>query len=359
VAYTYRRTETVQSGQITGALAPFHALFSRTHNDFRTVGNGGHVQHANGYDLNLFENNLGVPGTMLKMETESYNAATGAVSKWGRVPSIAVSSVVWWQYGDSGISSSQDDAASLWSEFQAVYHFGNGALALTDSTSNGRNLTNNNTVTLGTGQIGGAASFARASSQYLSSSYGPALGDFQVSCWFKSTSKAAVERLVDKQYDTGMWMGRDAASTDHKFGGGVREASDPYGIFNTGFTDGSWHLISSVRSGTTHKLYRAGVLRTSNTVGSTNLDTSTFAIGGETGGVGSYFNGLIDEVRISLGGWSDGQHEADFNNQSSPTTFWGLGAEISQVLQLVVPVYQMVGRGAVFVVPSGMTPPNC
>ena len=81
MSQSYYAVETVQASQVTGTLTDFPALFSRTSAgaagapDFRTIGNGGHVANANGYDLCLYTDTT--LASMLKTETALYNAATG------------------------------------------------------------------------------------------------------------------------------------------------------------------------------------------------------------------------------------------------------------------------------------------
>lgn len=75
------------------------------------------------------------------------------------------------------------------------------------------------------------------------------------------------------------------------------EGSPPYGIFVT-LTDGIWHHICSVRSGTTHFIYGdGGAVSTSNTVSNTALSTASIKIGDSTA-LDASFMGNIDEVRI-------------------------------------------------------------
>ena len=49
--YTYGKTITIQGSKISGTVTNFPVLISFTDNSLRTVGNGGRVQNANGYDI--------------------------------------------------------------------------------------------------------------------------------------------------------------------------------------------------------------------------------------------------------------------------------------------------------------------
>jgi hypothetical protein len=132
----------------------------------------------------------------------------------------------------------------------------------------------------------------------VQTSYSPTFTDFTVSLWFKDNNSVQFGRLIDKSYTGGFWLGRNG-STANSWGGGILEASSPYGIYLT-LTDGQWHFLTSIRSGTTHILYGDGVTNTiSNTVSSTALDSTTLAIGAWSSGIGSqYFTGNISTVMM-------------------------------------------------------------
>jgi len=123
-------------------------------------------------------------------------------------------------------------------------------------------------------------------------------GDFSVLVWFRtSTSNGNTARLVDFDYINGFWLGRSGGGGNPiNWGGGIKESSDPYGIFLP-FADNEWHLISSVRSSTTHYIYKDNLIAsTSNTVSGTALTSSQLFIGAVP--PGAPFNGNIGQVQI-------------------------------------------------------------
>ena len=123
-------------------------------------------------------------------------------------------------------------------------------------------------------------------------------GDFSVLVWFRtSTSNGNTARLVDFDYINGFWLGRSGGGGNPiNWGGGIKESSDPYGIFLP-FTDNEWHLISSVRSSTTHFIYKDNLIAsTSNTVSGTALTSSQLFIGAVPSG--APFNGNIGQIQI-------------------------------------------------------------
>jgi len=113
---------------------------------------------------------------------------------------------------------------------------------------------------------------------YIATTYAPIFNDFSVIAWFKSTANIAYSRIVDKNYINGMWVGRNSTTTN-SWGGGVLEGSPPFGRFIT-LIDGNWHMIASIRQGTTHTIYGDGITNTtSGTVSSTALSATAFAFG--------------------------------------------------------------------------------
>lgn len=322
MAQAWTRTETVQASQVTGTLTDFPALFSRTHNDFRTIGNGGHVANANGYDLCLYSD-AGLTA-LLKMETELYVAATGQVIKWGKVASIATSTVVYWGYGDTGISSSQDDVANVWdSSFKAVYHFGSASsLGLLDSTANNYDLTNVNAVTAVAGQVHGAANFVAASAQALTvASFDLNATALSIETWAWASSWAQSASLLARAPINGEWS--LIVFTDVILrGGGVTSvsASPP--------SNSAWHQLVATITGTTGTVYFDGASAASGSVDAIPDTVDTFGIGTFPDFPTSFpWDGRMDEIRISNTARSAAWVEADYKNLSAPTTFWGLGSE--------------------------------
>jgi hypothetical protein len=88
------------------------------------------------------------------------------------------------------------------------------------------------------------------------------------------------ERVVDHDYANGFWFGRNSGNAN-SFGGGVREGSDPYGVFVTA-QDGQWNIVGNQRDNTTHNMWNNGdfASKSSNTVTATATSTTRVGIGG-------------------------------------------------------------------------------
>jgi hypothetical protein len=123
-------------------------------------------------------------------------------------------------------------------------------------------------------------------------------GNFTVAVWFftTATTDANFKRLVDLNYATGFWLGRQ--TNTNNWGGGIIESNEPYGIYLP-FTNGQWHYLVSIRSGSTHILYGDGVSNTiSNTVSTGNLSASSLLIAKQPEGGGTFLNGNISQVQL-------------------------------------------------------------
>ena len=149
-----------------------------------------------------------------------------------------------------------------------------------------------------TGSNGGTLAFD-GTNDFVLTNYNIALTDFTFCLWFKApdSTNDGADRLLDKNYALGMWLGKNTTGAPNSWGGGVRESSAPYGIYLT-LTDGQWHFLASTRSGTTHTLYGDGISNTtSNTVSATALSTDNMTISSGYGG-GEYFKGNIAQTQI-------------------------------------------------------------
>lgn len=109
------------------------------------------------------------------------------------------------------------------------------------------------------------------------------LSDFTVLMRFRDpgTIVSAAERLIDKAFTVGFWLGRASGEPLNRWGGGVLESDPPYGVFLT-FPDDVWNNIAMSRSGSVRTLY-ANKASSSDTVSATATSTNTMLIGGGGG----------------------------------------------------------------------------
>jgi hypothetical protein len=104
-------------------------------------------------------------------------------------------------------------------------------------------------------------------------------GDFAAFVVFRmrTLGTGIYRRIIDKNSNTGFWVGLDGAA-GNQFGGGIGEAAPPWGHYISGAAN-TWYAMLIQRSGTTKTIRMNGGLVTQ-TVSSTAMDSSPFRIGG-------------------------------------------------------------------------------
>ena len=331
--YSYSRTVTIDHTKVpTTDQSNFPVLFSGTYAYLATTGNGGKVTNANGYDI-IFTSDSACT-TKLDHEIETYAATTGAVNFWVRVATVShtTDTVIYLCYGNSAISTSQENVTGVWdSNYKGVWHLKDGTtLSLTDSTSNANTGTNSST-TATTGQIDGGEAFS-GSSQYATVAYSSSLaitGDITIEAWVNPTNYITSREVVGK--DTSEW----ASSYLWLFAGstGLPRLIRGNGSSNSSVTGttapstGVWSHLVVTMSGTTVTHYLNGGTNGSGTLSTTITDNGSSVLIGEDSAGNLLMKGSIDELRISNVARSGSWITAEYNNQSSPSTFYTLGSE--------------------------------
>ena len=186
-----------------------------------------------------------------------------------------------------------------------------GANLLIDDSGNGHNLTNNNSVTTGTGQRGGAnasGAFVRASSQFLSVADTAALsiqGAITLAAWVYSTT-AGVQKVVAGKWDAApnsSWVMQVIAANTIQVVGSATGTDTPLVHTTTATLAAStWtHLcwVYDPTLGTQRsKIYINGSLSNTNNTAITFADTNASFTIGAFPSAGSAWPGNIDDVYL-------------------------------------------------------------
>lgn len=341
--YSYTLPLTIDHTKVAGELTHFPVLISATIATLKTAANGGHVQNSSGYDIQFFADSaLFNP---LTYEVESWDATTGAIVAWVRIPALSAlaDTVIYLAYGDSSITTSRANASGVWAGYRAVYHFGSASsLSLADSTGNANTLSNHSTAIASTGKVGGAVSL-NGTTQYLTATSAASLNfgaeDLSYSLWLKSSgsSLSTTAVLVSKRSsgDIG-YHSRIGSSSDSNPDKAISFLGDSGGLtedqdFSTDVVDTQWHHLVFQRSGTLVKIFVDGVqvvsattTRTGSLSNSQDLTIGRFP----TSGI-QFWPGQLDEVRIYAGAISASWIATEYANQNSPSTFVTVGSESS------------------------------
>jgi hypothetical protein len=334
--FGYERAVTIDHTKVPNTdQANFPFLFNTTDSTLATVANGGHVTSSSGYDILFSADPSGQ--TRLDYELESYNPATGQVIAWVRIPNLSHSSdtAIYVFYGNSSITTSQQNPSGVWNQnYVGVWHLPNGtSLTADDSTPNSNNGTPGAGATASAGFIDGGASFNGASTAYISvassSDVWNFANDVSVSAWVK-TSGDGIDVLQLQNDNPLVYLSigsTTAGGSPNKAVAYFRTNSGSVLVANGNVTlnDNNWHHIDAVRStGNSVNIYVDGVLDSTTSYhdsGAISVSGGVVNIGGLDSG--HNFNGSVDEVRISNVAHSQDWIATEYNNQHSPSAFYG------------------------------------
>jgi uncharacterized repeat protein (TIGR01451 family) len=319
-----RKQITIDHTKVSGssALVNFPVLFASTDADFKSTANGGSVGKSDGTDI--FFTDAG--GTKLNHELDGYSATTGQVTAWVRVPSLSpTTDTVLYIYFGNASSPDQQNRAGTWdTNCTGVWHLGNATtLTATDSTASGNNGTLNGSPAAAAGQISGAASF-NGSNSITGTSTLSGVSNATISLWVKQSSSGGSQYgawvATTSGYGTGYFVGRDSASNSWQaFINGLK-------LSGTGLAYDTWqHVALTYASGVSggFKIYLNGVLNAS----TTNTGAITTHTSYDFGTDRTYASqSVLDEVHMSNTVRSADWIRTEFNNESSPATFYSLGA---------------------------------
>lgn len=332
--YAYRRTITVDHSKVPNTdRSDFPMLISGTYSYLATTANGGQVQNANGYDV-IFTSDSGCTGK-LNHEVETYNASSGAVNYWVKVPTVShtTDTVLYMCYGDSEISSSQENKTGVWDASKVgVWHLPDGAvLGLNDSTSAALNLTNHS-LAAAAGAVGGGAS-ANGSSQYAARAANANFNtdDYTVEAWIKRNGSGPFNQNAIIAHTPILSAGHYYVYVDDTSGKLTMDIPYVKGNLFFGATvmsTGVWYHVAVTKSGNNYVAYVNGQPDATVTDAATptkagDLTAASFQ---DTLYGGRYCNGTLDELRVSGTARSGDWIKSEYNNQSSPATFYSISA---------------------------------
>lgn len=135
------------------------------------------------------------------------------------------------------------------------------------------------------------------SNDYLITTLADTFGDFSVFVAWCPLSTAGAERIMDKSYINGFWLGRETGGAG-EFGGGILESGPPYGHFLT-TPNSQFSTLSFTRRSSSKEVYRNGTL-VSTEVGANPAALSSDAIwiSSDSGSISSHSAMHLCEVLI-------------------------------------------------------------
>ena len=267
---------------------------------------------------------------LLNWDTETYNASTGQLITWVKIPTLShtVDTTLTMCYGDLVITTYQGISTATWnSNYLAVWHFRDGStLSTNDATNNGYNGTNGGD-TAATGYIDGGLGQTHNSGSVSTSLVLPT-SNFTYSFWINSNNASFFNNWGVMGEDDGGSNGSMVVyypnQVDTAFRQGTNTGVGDLVVFASGLDTG-WHYVS-ISMDSTNGAYvnvDGGIATgTNSTYKSITNGSTTFNFN-----ILSGMTGVLDETRVSNSVRSADWITTEYNNQSSPGTFYSIGPE--------------------------------
>lgn len=337
----YRSKITIDHTKVAAALTDFPVLISSTNTDWATTINGGKVEQSAGQDFVFIASDQ---TTKLSHEIEFYNATSGNLIAWVKIPTLSSSADtdIYLYFGNSSCSD-QQNKNDVWSNgYKQSYHM--GETSWTGTANEVKNSVSSNyngqayggATTTNSGKIGYSGSFTSSSSQYFQVAQ---TNDFDIPTSGSATMQGWIKT---SQTDRSMYFGYYNSSGSYFWIENVGNGNIALNTRGTGFergatksgtyNDGNWHYVVGVleQSGSNKNwtVYVDGQSGTTNTLTTTGglVWSKPLAVGAiyNDTAAGFFFNGQIDEYRYSLVARSSSWISTEYANQSSPETFYSV-----------------------------------
>ena len=334
-SWTYRVKITIQNGKVDADLTnfPVYVNLANLPAGFHT-----NVNQTDARDIRVTR----ADGTTeCAREIVSYVAAsdTGELHFLADALANATDTDFYIYYGNSGATEPAADATygsqNVWSDYAAVLHMtAAGNATQPDSTANGNDFTPNNMES--GDKIAGKLTYALSldgSDEYLTKSSAivsaPA---FTLSAWVK-TSNSAAQAIVSVGSNTsgtrnilGLFTKytttRNIATIARAAGG------TSYYAYSPDYSTTDFFLSHAVFAATNNRtIYQNGGNSGNDTTSVTPTGIDYTYIGKASAEQTTYFTGSLSEVRIRASVLTATWISTEYNNQSSPATFYTAGGE--------------------------------
>jgi RHS repeat-associated protein len=332
--YGYSRQIVIDHTKIPNSdQANFPFLFSTTDPLLASTANGGHVANANGYDIIFSTDPNGL--SKLNYEMEKYNPATGQVIAWVNIPNLShtTNTVIYLSYGNANITTSQQNSTAVWgTSYQGVWHMPNGStLTANDSTENEHNGSILG-ASAAVGAVDGGASFDGTSSYIDVGNMGTLPIQGTIEFWMNASDLSSYPNALTTNYNGDNDAIRFEEDSTGDFGVAIGSGSftfTGYSLLSHSLQPNTWyHVALSWNTATSDAIGFINGTQVFNSSTSTLWPASIADLAFGTGyNTSRIWKGLLDEVRISSTARSSDWIATEYNNQSSPSSFYSLSAE--------------------------------
>ena len=325
--WSYRKLITIDGSKVQGTVTNFPVLIYLSGGDYAGLDNA----QSDGGDI-VFTNKAN--SVRYDHEIEYFSQADDKLVAWVEIDSLSSGSnkTIYMWYGNSACAD-QWHIAATWDEggsnnYKGVWHLlGDGTTALPDATSNSNTGTKQAAGPANTtsGQIDGAQVFAGVANDYVNCGKNPSLNIIDVitiEAWVKINNLTTVGGFVSKREGAPAngfdfkWRGDSGNRINFYTGNGAN--TDNMWSDNNVITDTNWHHVAVTRDNSKNTILYVDGQNVGSGVAtfsmvpliSTHLEIARFST--------AYFNGTMDEVRISASARSGDWIKTSYDNQHSP-----------------------------------------
>lgn len=350
MSWTGSRAIVIDHTKVPSDQTNFPIVLATTFSYLKSLGNGGEVQNASGFDIVFASDAAGT--TILDFERVSWDPATGKAEFWVKIPTLSssVDATIYLLSGNAAVTTEQANPAGVWAAYEAVYHLGDGS----GLTVDGSDATGVNDATPGNSPLpllakiaGGARFGAATSSPNLTAGSDSSIndlagGNMTVEFWLRlSDPVGGFPVIINKgnwasSADKGwvIWPVRNVGSAPTIQLDVLRPYPNTahWGADATSFLD--WmHVVITYNGGfgsTDALIYIDGALQTTTVfnAGSGTLGSDVgegLHIGGDPGYGNSSLGGRLDEIRLSRTVQTADYIATCYANQNDPSTFFKSG----------------------------------
>jgi hypothetical protein len=330
--WLYRKKVTIDHTKVAADLTNFPVLINRA-----SDGDLASKAQDDGDDI-LFTQDDGA--TKLNHEIEKFDGSTGELIAWVRIPSLSSSNdtEIYMYYGNPACGSQQNPTGVWDSSFKVVQHLKDETASTTeDSTSNNNDGTkkSSNNPAEADAKIGKGQDF---SSDHIS------CGDLEIGnaytaeCWIKADTLTGSGdqdtygfTIMASSATSGyypLWLtvrGTEVRLWAYELSADGYRQTTGAGLDTTHY----FYIVATATISSTSRVYVNGVEKLSFTNDGEVSWTNIFTLGDLRPDRAIYFDGVIDEVRISNVVRDVNWINTCYNNQSSPSTFCSVESEES------------------------------
>jgi hypothetical protein len=327
--WSYRKKITIDHSKVAGEISNFPVLISIVDSDLASKAQSG------GGDI-LFMDGDGTADRLLH-EIELFDDSDGELVSWVNVTSVSDSedTIFYIYYGNQGCSN-QEYSEQVWdSNYKSVWHLTEKGTGLRfDSSLNGIDATPNSydgDEGIDNGKINGADDFD-GDNDRLITGYSFDYDYRTVSFWINTDKKPSSDPniIISQNANTlkyGTLYANVRSDGIHAKAGG--EGKGEEFIFDININ--TWYLVQLVRDHDLTKYYVNGnLIKTGNSgdIGSSS-HPNPYLILGSSRVNDRFFDGIIDEVRVSNIARSSDWISTEYNNQNDISSFLSFGIEES------------------------------